>query len=84
MSIILTGINMSENCKECKLRTTDVCNAVRRDEKTIDLTIVQENCPIKSVDGLIKEINRKANSGQWSDATVYGMRKAIAIIKEYC
>ena len=29
------------------------------------------------------EIKRKANSGQWSDATVYGMQKAIAIIDKH-
>ena len=43
-----------------------------------------EDCPLKSVDGLIEKIDKKANSGQWSEATVYGMKKAIAIIKEYC
>ena len=29
------------------------------------------------------EIERKANSGQWSEATIYGMQKSIAIIDKY-
>ena len=29
------------------------------------------------------EIERKAHSGQWSDATMYGMLKAVAIIDKY-
>ena len=29
------------------------------------------------------EIERKAHSGQWSDATMYGMLKAVAILDKY-
>ena len=29
------------------------------------------------------EIQRKANSGQWSEATVYGMNKSISIIDKH-
>ena len=29
------------------------------------------------------EIERKANSGQWSEAVVYGMKKSIVIIDKY-
>ena len=29
------------------------------------------------------EISRKANSGQWSEATVYGLQKALAIIDKH-
>ena len=39
-----------------------------------------------SVDVLDKirtEIERKAHSGQWSDATMFGMMKAVAIIDKY-
>lgn len=35
------------------------------------------------LDKIRNEIERKANSGQWSDATIYGMLKAIAIIDKY-
>jgi len=35
------------------------------------------------LDELKAEIERKANSGQRSDATIYGMLKAVAIIDKY-
>lgn len=37
----------------------------------------------KAIEDIKAEINRKANSGQWSDATVYGMKKALAIIDKH-
>lgn len=35
------------------------------------------------LDKIRDEIERKAHSGQWSDATMYGMLKAVAIIDKY-
>lgn len=35
------------------------------------------------LDKIREEIERKAHSGQWSDATMYGMLKAVAIIDKY-
>lgn len=35
------------------------------------------------LDKIIAEIYRKAHSGQWSDATMYGMLKAVAIIDKH-
>lgn len=35
------------------------------------------------LDKIRAEIERKAHSGQWSDATMYGMLKAVAIIDKY-
>ena len=35
------------------------------------------------LDKIRAEIERKANSGQWSEAVVYGMAKAITIIDKY-
>jgi hypothetical protein len=35
------------------------------------------------IDKIRAEIERKAHSGQWSDATMYGMLKAVAIIDKY-
>jgi hypothetical protein len=36
-----------------------------------------------SLDKIRAEIERKANSGQWSEAVVYGMKKSIVIIDKY-
>jgi hypothetical protein len=38
---------------------------------------------IQVLDKIRAEIERKAHSGQWSDATIYGMLKAVAIIDKY-
>lgn len=38
---------------------------------------------IQVLDKIKAEIERKAHSGQWSDATIYGMLKAVAIIDKY-
>ena len=35
------------------------------------------------LDKVRAEIVQKANSGQWSEATIYGMKKSIAIIDKY-
>ena len=39
--------------------------------------------PRERIEQMVTEIERKANSGQWSEATVYGMKKAVAIIHKY-
>ena len=38
---------------------------------------------VAMLDKIRDEIERKAHSGQWSDATMYGMLKAVAIIDKY-
>ena len=35
------------------------------------------------LDDIKADIERKANSGQWSEATVYGMQKALFIIDKH-
>lgn len=36
-----------------------------------------------AISQLRAEIERKAHSGQWSEATMFGMLKAVAIIDKY-
>ena len=36
-----------------------------------------------AISHLRTEIERKAHSGQWSEATMFGMLKAVAIIDKY-
>lgn len=49
-----------------------------------DTTNLLEALEQESVlDKIRDEIERKAHSGQWSDATMYGMLKAVAIIDKY-
>lgn len=49
-------------------------------EKTSLINAINNGIPL---DNLRTEIERKAHSGQWSDATMYGMLKAVAIIDKY-
>ena len=51
----------------------------------IDLysVIKQKYIEREVLDKIRVEIERKAHSGQWSDATMYGMLKAVAIIDKY-
>lgn len=37
----------------------------------------------QSVKDAIAEIDKKANSGQWSEAVIYGMSKALDIIRKH-
>ena len=45
--------------------------------------IAYERGKVEVLDKIRAEIERKAHSGQWSDATIYGMLKAVAIIDKY-
>ena len=45
--------------------------------------IAYERGKVEVLDKIRAEIERKAHSGQWSDATIYGMLKAVAIIYKY-
>lgn len=89
MSVIVNKI--PDNCVECPLSYWDYyfsdlplrCNLMS-DHIEVTKSKRHEDCPLKSVDVLIEKIDKKANSGQWSESVTYGMQKAIAIIKEYC
>lgn len=37
----------------------------------------------RPVSGLVWQIKKKAHSGQWSEAVIYGMEKAATIVEEY-
>lgn len=60
------------------------CNCIefKRYAKEMGFEIEQEPCE-SVLDDIKAEIKRKTNSGQWSDAVIFGMQKAIAIIDKY-
>lgn len=45
--------------------------------------IAYERGKVEVIDKIKAEIERKVHSGQWSEATMYGMLKAVAIIDKY-
>lgn len=67
---------------DAKLYLTDLWES---DWTSVDETIALEMAikALTAIEDIKAEINRKANSGQWSDATVYGMKKALAIIDKH-
>ena len=80
--MIVIDMDMPKNCGECK---TGICTKwLEKSEQEI-WSKRADNCPIKcDIEDIKAEINRKANSGQWSESTVYGMQKALAIIDKHC
>lgn len=62
MSVIVTGkVKIPNSCRLCPMEFgSGECNFVTRTSNNS----VADNCPLKSVEGLIDAINKKANSGQ--------------------
>ena len=88
MSVIVTGIDMPKNCKECELTFLDTgddayfgtnCNRciydyaeICHDDKRWD------DCPLRSVEGLIEKIEERRSKQNCSCSD------CIDIIREYC
>ena len=92
----MTNIKASEVLKEIKYYTEDlppyspdeVAEALEMAIKALEQQgcvweIAYERGKVEVLDKIRAEIERKAHSGQWSDATIYGMLKAVAIICKY-
>lgn len=79
MSVIVTGMDMPNNCNDCGI--------VAEKAKTI---CKSNGCSLKSIDGLIKKIvNSPSDVGQDMYKTKYDgaarrQNEIIEIIKEYC
>lgn len=92
MSVIITNREIPKGCLGCDyfkaiIRSNDdICEltGARFKNSTASYENRQDNCPLKSVEGLIDAIYKKANSGQWNDAVVFGAGLAVKIIKDYC
>ena len=81
MSVIITGMDMPKenNCKFCEKDCFWQGADVDRNDHI-------EDCPLKSVDGLIEEIKKMKitsgvkNQGTWNECLYYVTER----IKEYC
>ena len=89
MSVIITGMDMPKECIDCLLHnnSSDYC----RGRLEIASIVREKNdCPLKSIDGLIKKIvNSPSDVGQDMyktkyDGAVRRQNEIIEIIKEYC
>ena len=84
MSIIITGIEKYKDCYSCPYNQYDCYCQITGGGIDRDDWYCDKPCPIKTVDGLVDEIEHKAKSGPYKFAVVFGMKKAIELIKEYC
>ena len=86
MSVIV-GMDMPKSCYACKLRKG--CNCIIKKMYLPDLSVQNQDCPLKSIDGLIDKIIERGDlytiGGRAGGKSVkFGMQIAIKIIKEYC
>lgn len=75
VDFMLSESVMSESKEILHKRLDEICN--------LAIQALEQEPKTDVLDKIREEIERKANSGQWSDATIYGMQKSIAIIDKY-
>lgn len=96
MSVIVTGMDMPSKCHYCGLKLRGTCPRLIKSVSVLQRARL-EDCPLKSIDGLIERIEQtklyKGKSGNpYIDAYGVGLDRyfdlgldrAIKIIKEYC
>ena len=79
---------VNEPSKHIQIVKIDDKDSIVYSSKFIELlelipTMLTKADMVVILDKIRDEIERKAHSGQWSDATMYGMLKAVAIIDKY-
>ena len=96
MSVIITGMDMPENCIKCNSMNCFLPykkNTNREVVKKKYMTVRHEDCPLKSVDELIELIESDENittferfmtMGGFKFKNMIPVERAIDIIKEYC
>lgn len=77
MSVIVTGMDMPKNCKECRKESS-------HEIVGMDCILLHHtDCPLKSIDGLIERMENMKDipdQGTWRAA----IDECIATVKEYC
>ena len=92
MAVIVTGMDMPDDCLVCPLHTEYMSNVIcRKTGSKIGITCAfyerMNDCPLKSVDGLIEKIEDKYERTWMSDyrgGHIDGCLESIKEIKEYC
>ena len=88
MSVIVTGVDLPSKCAYCDAQFNYECRYTRWHCKDF-FDKRSDDCPMKSVEGLIREIREKGEldfKGTRANckSIKLGMEYAIKIIKEYC
>jgi hypothetical protein len=85
MSVIVTGMDMPERCIQCSFHnnSNDYCKIKY---EFASLVKGKNDCPLKSIDGLIEKIKEMPNRNPSYSHTcdVVDREDLIEIIKEYC
>lgn len=90
MSVILTGMDMPNMCGRCKLWDIDRKICTRLVQTNEDKMTRRNDCPVKSVDGLIEKMEKfgghekKSVYKNLNPSYVQGLKDAIKMVKEYC
>ena len=85
MPVIITDMDMPKNCltvenkryKYCKLH--DVC-----EYKDLKYGNMPSDCPLKSADKMINEIEVEIEKNKMNALEYYGLSHALRIINKYC
>lgn len=82
MALIITDMDVPANCYECELNNYHFCN-VTGDEIENDWQdcTKPDDCPLKSADEMIEEINNKIKELDWTQKIV---GEISDIIHKYC
>lgn len=87
MAVIITDMDMPKSCFDCDLHNYHFCDATGTliEKNRVDGTRAGD-CPLKSVDEMIEEIQQKhVHCFERIDFdTAYGLCCALNIIKKYC
>ena len=96
MAVILTNIDMPKDCYKCEFSTfnnlygSDYSNRCMFTSSIIDIpkNTKLDNCPLKSTDDMIADINQLELGGLWKPNYKEGFNdacyKIIHIINKYC
>ena len=83
MSVIITEMDMPKECTDCLLHNNlgDYC---RGRLEIASIVRGKNDCPLKSIEGLIDQINLEICSPNYYCSETETAGKIIDIIKEYC
>lgn len=82
MSVIMTGMEFPKACLFCRFVSCFNCNAT--DDFIEDYTKKNDNCPLKSIGGLIEKIEQLPTIEDSEGQDRYMAYDVLRTIKEYC
>ena len=78
MSVIITGVDMPKCCFECRKSCDKRFHVADKKTKRAD------DCPFKSVNGLIEFVSVKTHIRSEEHPCLVDINEVVRLIKEYC